>query len=259
MDIATILGLGCSFILITSALTMGGSGTSAFERVMIFVDIPSMLIVFGGTFGAALTTCPMSSIASTGKVVKHAFFSKPINTRAVVDEFMDYANRARREGILALEGVVRGISDEYLRKGLQLTVDGLEPQMIGEIMEVEIYNLETRHQKGIDLINAFATYAPALGMIGTVIGLVQMLKSLDDPSTIGPAMAVALITTFYGAILANLLFIPLASKLKTRSAEEVHLREMQLEGILAIAKGENPRLIQEKLSSYQPPKLRRAS
>ena len=126
-------------------------------------------------------------------------------------------------------------------------------------MEAEITNLEGRHSNSIGIVNALATYAPSLGMIGTVIGLVQMLKTLDDPSSIGPAMAVALITTFYGAILANLVFMPLAGKLRTRSAEEVHLMEMQMEGVLAIAKGENPRLIQEKLSSFQPPNQRKAT
>ena len=257
MDIATLIGILCSFALVTIAMVMGEG--SFFEKFMTFIDIPSIFIVFGGTLGATLTSTPMANLANLGKILKNAFFSKPVDTRIVIDQFIDYANRARREGILTLEGPIRNIDDEYLRKGMQLTVDGLEPQVIEEIMYGEIENLETRHQRGIDIVNALATFAPALGMIGTVIGLVRMLKTLDDPSTIGPAMAIALITTFYGAILANLLFIPLANKLRTRSAEEVQLREMQLQGILAIAKGENPRLIQEKLNSFQPPNQRRAT
>ena len=176
---------------------------------------------------------------------------------AVIDEFVDYANKARREGILSLESTVNGLDDTYLRKGLQLTVDGLEPQAIEEVLELEMSTLEGRHETGVHVIESMASYAPALGLIGTVVGLVQMLKSMDDPSTIGPAMALALITTFYGVVLANLLFLPLSNKLKTRSREEMLLRELQLEGILAIAKGDNPRIMQEKLNSFQPPADRR--
>ena len=145
-----------------------------------------------------------------------------------------------------------------MRKGLQLTVDGLEPESIQAIMEAEIGNTEARHETGVDLLNALAAYAPALGMIGTVIGLVQMLQNMSDPSTIGPSMAVALITTFYGAVLANLVFLPMVGKLKHRSREEIHIMEMQMEGVLGISRGENPRIIQEKLSSFQPPKERKA-
>jgi chemotaxis protein MotA len=140
---------------------------------------------------------------------------------------------------------------------LQLTVDGMEPQAIQEILETEIAYLEERHQTGADILATFGTYAPALGMIGTVIGLVLMLKTMNDPSSIGPSMAVALITTFYGAVLANLVFNPMAAKLKNRSKEEVLVRGMILEGILCISKGENPRIIEEKLNSYLPPKQRK--
>ncbi|MFP4070709.1 MAG: motility protein A, partial [Desulfovibrionales bacterium] len=164
-----------------------------------------------------------------------------------------------REGILSLEPLLKDIDDDFLRKGLQLTVDGLEPQTIQEILETEISYLEDRHDSGAELMTIMGTFAPAMGMIGTVIGLVQMLQTMDDPSTIGPAMAIALLTTFYGAVLANLVFIPLAGKLKTRSREEILLREMIMEGVLSISKGENPRIIEEKLNSYIPPKLRQPS
>ena len=255
MDLATVIGLVCSFALVLMGILMGEG--SMVDKIMTFVDIPSIAIVLGGTIGATLTSSPLGSVANLGKIMKNAFFAKPIETKLVIDQFIDFANRARREGILALEGAVNAIGDDYLRKGMQLTVDGMEPQLIEEILTGEIDNLESRHQTGIDLVNNLATFAPALGMIGTVIGLVAMLKNLSDPSAIGPAMAIALITTFYGAILANLIFIPLGSKLKTRSAEELQLREMQLLGVLAIAKGENPRMITEKLNAFQPPKQRK--
>ncbi|MBG0777833.1 MAG: MotA/TolQ/ExbB proton channel family protein [Desulfovibrionaceae bacterium] len=251
MDLATIIGIVISFGLVFSAIMVGGS-------IMIFVSVPSMLIVFGGTIGATLVNHPLPSVLGVVGVMKKTLMSTPQSPNAVIEQFMDYANRARREGILSLEPIIKELDDVFLKKGLQLTVDGLEPQAIQEILETEIAYLENRHESGADIMGAFAAYAPALGMIGTVIGLVQMLQTMSDPSTIGPAMAVALITTFYGAVAANLVFLPMQGKLKARSKEEVLLREMAMEGILAISKGENPRIIQEKLSSYLPPKVRPA-
>ncbi|MFV0421009.1 flagellar motor protein [Oleidesulfovibrio sp.] len=251
MDLATILGIVISFGLVLAGILEGGS-------IMIFVSIPSLLIVMGGTIGATLVNYPLATVLGVMGVIKKTFNASSQSPTAIIDQFMDFANRARREGILSLEPVIKEVSDAYLRKGLQLTVDGLEPQAIQEILETEISSLESRHETGVEIVNAMGAYAPALGMIGTVIGLVQMLQTMSDPSSIGPAMAVALITTFYGAVLANLVFIPMAGKLKMRSREEVTVREMQMEGILAISRGENPRIIQEKLSSYQPPKERKA-
>ena len=251
MDLATLIGMVVSFGMISAAIAGGGS-------FGLFVDSASMLIVFGGTLGAAMTHYPLGTVLTIGKVIRKTLVGKTPSTTDILDQFMDYANRARREGILSLESVVSGLTDTYVKKGLQLTVDGLEPESIQAIMEAEISNVESRHETGVDLINALAAYAPALGMIGTVIGLVQMLQTMSDPSTIGPAMAVALITTFYGAVLANLVFLPMVGKLKHRSKEEVHIMEMQMEGVLCISRGENPRIMEEKLSSFQPPKERKA-
>ncbi len=250
MDLATILGLVLSFGLVVSAMMSGGSP-------LIFVDLPSMMIVFGGTIGATLVNYPLPVAIKLISVIRKAFATKVATHASVIDQFMDYANRARREGILSLEPIVKTLDDQYLKKGLQLTVDGLEPASIESIMQGEIASRENRHGMGVELVLALATYAPALGMIGTVIGLVQMLQNMSDPNAIGPAMAVALITTFYGAVLANLVFLPMAGKLKHRSKEEVNIMEMQLEGIVAIARGENPRIILEKLSSYLPPQQRK--
>ncbi len=250
MDLATLLGMVVSFGLITLALIAGGSPSN-------FIDYNSMLIVFGGTFGATLTHYPLQTALSVGKVIRKTLVGKTRSTSAIVEQFMDFGNRARREGILSLEPIIKNLNDSYLKKGLQLTVDGLEPESIQGIMEAEIASTEARHQTGIDLLNAMASYSPALGMIGTVIGLVQMLKTMADPSTIGPSMAVALITTFYGAVLANLVFLPMVGKLRHRSREEILIMEMQMEGVLGISRGENPRIIQEKLASYQPPKERK--
>lgn len=244
MDLATVLGIVISFGLVLSAIMMGGS-------LLIFVSVPSLLIVLGGTIGATLVNYPLKRVISVISVFKKTLFAQDLSPQETIDQFKDYADRARREGILSLEPIINGIDDPYLKKGLQLTVDGLEPQAIQEILESEIANTEARHSDGQDILKSFGEYAPALGMIGTVIGLVQMLQTMSDPSSIGPAMAVALITTFYGACLANLVFIPMAGKLKSRSNSEIRIKEMQLEGVLAISRGENPRIIQEKLSCFQ--------
>lgn len=251
MDLATILGMVVSFGLITAALMVGSDP-------LIFIDVPSMLIVFGGTLGAILTHYPLGTVLKIGTVIRKTLVSRTPAHAMVIDQFMDYATRARREGILTLESVIGGLDNAYLKKGLQLTVDGLEPEAIQSILETEIDNTEARHEVGIELAGALAAYSPALGMIGTVIGLVQMLKTMNDPSTIGPAMAIALITTFYGAILANLVFLPIVGKLRHRSKEEITIMEMQMEGIIGISKGENPRILMEKLNSFQAPKDRRA-
>jgi chemotaxis protein MotA len=252
MDLATIIGIVVSFGLVAAAIMTGGS-------LLIFVSVPSLLIVLGGTLGATLVNYPLNVILSLVGVFKNTIFANVESPQAIIDKFMDYANRARREGILSLEPVIKEVEDDFLRKGLQLTVDGLEPQVIQEILETEIGYLESRHERGAELMSTLGAFAPALGMIGTVIGLVQMLQTMSDPSTIGPAMAVALITTFYGAVFANLIFLPMAGKLKTRSKDEILTREMMMEGILSISKGENPRIIEEKLNSFLAPKDRKGA
>ncbi|MGE4290939.1 MAG: motility protein A [Desulfovibrio sp.] len=250
MDLATVIGIVLSFGLVVSAILTGSS-------LVIFISIPSFLIVIGGTIGACLVNYPTNYMLGVIGVMKNTFFSSIQSPGEVIAQFLDYSNRARREGILSLEPVIKEIDDDYLRKGLQLTVDGLEPQTIQDILETEISYLEQRHESGAELLGVMGALAPAMGMIGTVIGLVQMLQTMSDPSTIGPAMAVALLTTLYGAVLSNLVFNPMAGKLKVRHKQEHLIREMILEGILSISKGENPRIIEEKLNSYISPKDRR--
>jgi chemotaxis protein MotA len=252
MDLATIVGMVVSFGLIGTAIVLNGD-------LLLFFDVPSALLVLGGTFGATLTQYPLGRFLQIGSLIRKAFVSRTPDTAMVIDQFMDYAGRARREGILSLESLAGAMSDPYLKKAMQLTVDGLEPDAIQEILEAEIQNTEDRHERGVDLLRAMAGYAPAIGMMGTVIGLVQMLENMSDPSTIGKSMALALLTTFYGTILANLICLPLMGKLKQRSREEILVMEMQREGVLGISRGENPRIIMEKLSCFQAPKERRRS
>ena len=250
MDLATLIGMVISFGMISAAIISGSS-------FVLFLDLASVLIVFGGTLGAVLTQYPLGTVFNIGRVIRKTLIGRTPSTTTILDQFADLSNRARREGILSLESVVGSLHDPYLKTGLQLTVDGLEPESIQAILEAEINSVESRHETGIELMNAFASYAPAFGMLGTVIGLVQMMQTMSDPSTIGPAMAIALITTFYGSLLANLVFLPMAGKLKHRSKEEIHIMEMQMEGILGISRGENPRIIEQKLSSFLPYKDRK--
>ncbi|MDR2076176.1 MAG: motility protein A [Desulfovibrio sp.] len=250
MDVATIIGMVVSFGLISAAIILNGDP-------LLFFDLPSALIVLGGTLGATLTQYPLSSFMQIGALIRKTLVSRTPETALIIEQFLDYAGRTRREGILSLEGIVNAMSDPYLKKAMQLTVDGLEPEAIQDILETEIQNTEARHEVGVDLLRAMASYSPAIGMMGTVIGLVQMLENMSDPSTIGKSMALALLTTFYGTILANLVFLPLMGKLRQRSREEILLMEMQREGVLGISRGENPRIIREKLNCFQAPKERR--
>jgi chemotaxis protein MotA len=252
MDITTLVGIFTAFALVLSAIAMGGS-------MSIFVNVPSMMIVVGGTLGATMINYPLPDMLKVVKVVKNAFFHKKATSSQVIAEFVGLAGIARREGILALEASINEMKDQFLKKGMQLSVDGLEPSSIKDILETEIVAIQDRHKLGAEIFTSLGTFAPALGMIGTLIGLVQMLRTMDDPSTIGPAMAVALLTTFYGALMANVLFLPIAGKLRNRSSEEVMTKELMTEGVISIAKGENPRVIEQKLNAYLPPQLRASS
>ncbi|MEW6669171.1 MAG: MotA/TolQ/ExbB proton channel family protein [Thermodesulfobacteriota bacterium] len=252
MDFATIVGIVCAFALVCSAIMLGGD-------IGLFFDVPSMMIVLGGTMGATLISYPLPDMLKVFKVVKNAFFHRAVTVQGMIAKFVTLAGIARREGILALESSMEEMRDEFLKKGLQLSVDGLEPSSIREILGTEIVSIQERHKLGSEIFTTLGTFAPALGMIGTLIGLVQMLKTMDDPSTIGPSMAVALLTTFYGSILANLFCLPVAGKLRTRSNQEVLMKELMTEGILSIAKGDNPRIIEQKLNAYLPLQLRESA
>ena len=225
----------------------------------MFINIPSIMIVVGGTLGATMVNYPLPDIFKVMKVVKNAFFLKHFTMKEMITNFVSLSGTARREGILALETAINDIDDDFMKKGLQLSVDGLEPLSIKEILDTEIINIQDRHKLGAEIFTTLGTFAPALGMIGTLIGLVQMLQTMEDPSTIGPAMAVALLTTFYGSLIANIICLPIAGKLKNRSNDEVMMKELMSEGIMSIAKGDNPRLLEQKLNAFLSPQLRATS
>ena len=180
MDIATVLGIVSAFGLVLSAILMGGS-------ITLFVNIPSLLIVVGGTLGTTMINYPLKEVLGVVGVVKNVFFSKLLSAKDIIKQFGDFSNKARREGILALEADVQEVEEEFLQKGIQLSIDGLEPSAIREILETEVGFIQDRHKLGAEIFTTMGTYAPAMGMVGTLVGLVQMLQNMSDPSSIGPA------------------------------------------------------------------------
>lgn len=246
MEISTIAGIVGGFGLIIFGITISGDISSYFE-------FTSVLIVFGGTLAATLASYPISQFKLLLKIIPKAFKKQEIDLNEDLEMIINMAQVARREGLLALEDAIDGIENEFLQKGGRLLVDGCDPELITSIMESELDFLQERHAKGRVVLETMASYAPAFGMIGTLIGLINMLKNLSDASTLGPSMAVAMITTFYGVMIANLICSPLAKKLKAQTANEFYQKQMILEGLLAIQDGENPRMIREKLNSFIPP------
>jgi chemotaxis protein MotA len=249
MDIATILGIISAFGLVIGSIAMG-AGLGA------FINIPSVAIVVGGTIGATLIAYPLNEVLGVMGVIKNAFFSKVRAGGDMIPLLVDFASKARRDGILALESAIQDVEDIFITRGVQLAVDGQEPEAIEGILQTEIDKVRSRHKKGVDIMTTMGTFSPALGLIGTLIGLVGMLQNMSDPNQIGPQMAVALLTTFYGAIMANLIFNPLASKLRGRSEDEIESKELALEGILAIAAGDNPRVVEQRLHAFLRPAKR---
>ncbi len=248
MDIATIIGLVLSAVLIAVAIVLGGSPG-------MFFNAPSILIVVGGTIGATLVKNPLAVVLQTFKIAGKAFSAKLPTPPELVEEIVELAREARKKkDILALENVE--IRYGFLAKGVQMLVDGIEFEKIRATMENELRSTINRHKVGREILEGMGQAAPAFGMIGTLIGLVQMLASMEDPSSIGPAMAVALLTTLYGALLANVIFLPLAVKLKVRSQEELQLMMMCLDGIEGLAAADNPRAVEQRLYAFVPPKLR---
>ena len=246
MDIASLVGLiGAVGMIIGSMIVAGGLGP--------FIDVPSLLIVGGGTFFAVMFTAPMGTfLGSFGSMAK-AFMPKLPKHSKLVETMVELSDLARKEGMMALEN--QEVPDKFFEKGLQMLVDGAdEPKMVKQLQQ-EIKSMKTRHEASQGVVKGWIDIAPAMGMIGTLIGLVQMLGNMEDPKSIGPAMAVALLTTLYGAFLANVIFGPILSKLETYSADETIYRELVVAGLRNIAKGESGRAVQDQMVASLPPKV----
>jgi chemotaxis protein MotA len=249
MDITTLIGSMVSFGLVIVSILLGGEGGW-------FLNYPSIMIVLGGTMGATLLAYPLSEVLGVFGVAKNVFLHRSQSAAELIPLIAGLAKKARQEGILSFESQLDQIEDPFLVKGIQMAIDGMESSAIEEVMATEIQYLEERHRLGAEIFTTMGSFAPAMGMLGTIIGLVQMLMQMKDPSQIGAPMAVALLTTFYGTILANLMFIPVAGKLRTRSKQEILIKQMVLEGVISIQSGDNHRVVEQKLKAFIPPKAR---
>ncbi|HEB30452.1 MAG TPA: motility protein A [Spirochaetes bacterium] len=252
MDLGTLAGLGLgAFAIIVGIVIAGGIG-----GLFSFINIPSAFITIAGSLGAVMVTTSLAKTLGVIKLFMNTIKVKPMETDRIITTIVTFSEKARREGLLALEDDLEELDDEYLRKGIQLVVDGTDPEIIRSIMETELNNMQSRHEDGIKFFEDWGAFAPAFGMIGTLIGLILMLSNIEDKSAIGPGMSTALITTLYGAVLANLVFIPIAAKLTLNDKNESLVREIMIEGTLSIQSGDNPRIVKEKLISFLPPEIR---
>ncbi len=253
MDLASLLGIILGFGLMILGIVSGDQGVSALGN---FLDLNSVFITIGGSLAGVLASHTISDFLNGLKSFTLVFKTPKADVGEVIKHIIDLSNIARKEGLLALEEAANGIEDEFLKKGIMLVVDGTDPELVRGIMEADLMCVESRHKTTIGFWDKWAALGPAWGMIGTLIGLINMLKLMDDPSTVGPSMAIALITTLYGSVIANWLCAPTAAKLKVNNDTEIMIKEVTVEGLLSIQAGENPRVIEEKLKSFLSPKMR---
>ncbi|QEG42881.1 motility protein A [Roseimaritima ulvae] len=250
MDIASIVGLILAVGLIVGSMLMGSAPMTA------FVDIPSFLVVVGGAMAAAMICFPLRSILGVPKVMLKVMLNKNEDVAVLIKQIVALAETARRDGLLALESEIPQVENPLVRTGLQMAVDGSTPETVEEVLRTEVNAISLRHREGKGVMDQLGRFAPAYGMIGTLMGLIMMLSDMSDPSGIGAGMAVALITTLYGAIVANVVFSPFAEKLGLLSRKEMTGMEIAIRGVMAIQSGESPRAIDQKLQTFLPPKQR---
>lgn len=247
-DIMTSVGLILAVGLVLYGASLGSTGLGPLW------DPPSLFITVGGSFAAVLITFSIEDIKDLPKITMASFKSPNVAKVDLIDQFKGLSRKARKEGLLSIEEQVSQIEDPFLKKGLEMAIDGIQEDTLREILEADISEMERRHGRGAKIYKTWGAYAPAFGMIGTLIGLIQMLADMGSPETIASGMAVALITTFYGSLLANILCIPIANNLDIKSEQEVSAREMMIEGILSLQFGESTKIIEEKLVSFLTPK-----
>jgi len=243
MDVATIVGVFLGFVVVVGAIVTGGGW-------QMFIHIPSMAITIGGMLCATLIHFSLPQFVGIFSIIKKTIIAKVPSQAELIQKMVNYATINRRDGAIALEQEIGKLDEPFFVKGLQMVVDGQSPESIRELLDLEIQYLQERHSTGKKILEFMGAAAPAFGMIGTLIGLVQMLRSLESPEQIGSGMAVALLTTFYGALAANLVFIPLAGKLGIYSKAETTAMEMITEGVCAIAQGENPTAVRERMQAF---------
>ncbi|MBP3458304.1 MAG: motility protein A [Lachnospiraceae bacterium] len=253
MDIASIIGFVACLCLIIFGIVTGDDGVSA---IWNFIHAQSAIITFGGSFCCILASNSMSDFFGGLKSFKLVFKVPSVDTPQIINKIIELSNVARKEGLLSLEEAASDLDDPFLKKGILLIVDGTDPELVRGILETELSSIEGRHKAKIGFWQDVASMGPAWGMIGTLIGLINMLQNMSDPSSVGPNMSTALITTLYGSMLANWIALPVAAKLKSNNEAESMVKEIMIEGLLSIQAGENPRVIEEKLKSFLAPKDR---
>lgn len=242
------IGIGCLLL----ALWLEGG------YLQQLVNIPAAIIVFGGTFGATLIGLSTQQLRNLPQILRQAFVRETIDIPQTIRLLVALSEKARRDGLLSLESDANSTGDEFLKRALQLAIDGTDPELVRDILQMEIAFLEERHRQGEQIFVSMGGYAPTMGVLGTVMGLIHMMSRIESPSMMGPAIATAFVATLYGVSSANLLFLPIASKLRARHADEVLLREVIVEGVLAIQSGENPRIVEQRLRAFLSQRQRRA-
>jgi chemotaxis protein MotA len=251
MDLGTLFGFAGTWALIMWAVLAGGN-------VGLYVDVPSVILIFGASATIMFLAFPAKTAKGLVSVIKKAFFHSGKSLDQLIDDLVSYAEIARRDGILSLENATKDMDDPFIVQGIQMAVDGTDPELIEQVMTTDLENQVGRHERGKALFDTLGKYAPAMGMIGTLIGLVAMLANLSDPTKIGAGLAVALLTTLYGALVANAVALPLADRLGQRSSEEVLYKTIIIKGVMSIQSGDNPRVVEQKLRTFLPPSMRPA-
>jgi len=252
MNLGSLVGALGAMVMIVGSIILSGNSVGA------FIDIPSLLLVLVGSYFALMIAFSLADSLGIFAAIGLAFKQPVFDTGSIIQKMIAFSEKARREGLLALEDELEDLEDEFMKKGLRLVVDGTDATIIRDLMELELSQMQSRHSFKIKLINMWATLVPGLGMLGTVMGLVGMLRNLDDKASIGPNMALALITTFYGSLFSNVFFIPWANKLGVFDNDEANMKEMIIEGVLSIQSGDNTRILALKLLSYLNPVMRQS-
>jgi chemotaxis protein MotA len=255
MEISTIIGLTVAILCLGAAHIMENGGS--FASLASLWAPTAFLIVIGGTFGALFVSFPMDELKLVPTLIKQTFLKNQLEIGDLVSKLVKFAEKARREGLLALEAEVASAGDPFLQKGIQLVADGLDQETIKDMLETELDFVASRHAAAASILDAAGGFAPTLGVLGCVMGLITVLGNLDDPGALGPAIAVAFVATLYGVGIANVVFLPMAQKLKRKSEEELLMREVMIAGIIAIQAGDNPQIVEEKLKAYLSPALRK--
>ena len=250
MDPGTMAGIGIALVCIFGSMVMDGGNPAA------IISPPAMMLVIGGTIGVAMASGLMKDFTAIGASMKHALMSKPEPPDETIAQMVEFAERARREGLLALEEITKTVEDPFLRKGIELAVDGTDPDELREILENDVTAIRAEQKAGAKLFENMGGFAPTLGIIGTVLGLVHVLQNLSDPGKLGTLIAGAFIATLWGVMSANVFWLPIANKLKRVAEVDVHHKELLIEGILSIQAGANPRIVQQRLLSHLPMKDR---